>query len=178
MNKPEHWNTENLVAVHKADDEVQARLLVSHLRDNGIESTHRDAPSVPPLDTAEHLARAEKTGSIYVLEHDAARARDLVREFLASQPDEAALEQTAAQKPHANKEAIRELRAALQEERRTFDFLGWLLVVFLGAMALLWFLWPDWLKTQAPAGAVRWVMSILLVLAAVFAGSRASQRMK
>ena len=178
MKSPDPMKSENLVAIHKAHDEVVAHLIVNHLRDNGIESTLRDAPSVSPLDGVEHLTRAEKTGNIYVLAHDAERARGLVKEFLESQTDDAAFEELAAQKPHATRETIHELRSALQEERRTFDFLGWLLVVFLAAMALLWFLWPEWLKTEAPAGTVRWVMAILLVLAAVFAGNRAGKKMK
>ena len=133
---------------------------------------------MPPLDGVEELSGSGKVSGIFVLQHEVARARQLIEEFMATATDEKVLEETAAQKLRLNKETISQLRTALREERRTFDFLGWLLVIFLGAAALLWAIWPAWLKIEAPAPEFRWVIVIMLALAAVFAGNWANKRMR
>jgi hypothetical protein len=70
------------------------------------------------------------------------------------------------------------LRTALRDERQTFAFVGWIGVVFLGAAALLWAIWPKLLKIGPPPAEFRWVVVILLVLAAVFTGNWASRPTK
>ena len=177
-NDPERLGSEKLVAIHKADGEVEANLVVGLLRECGIEAAWREAPLVPPLDTAETMTRGGKTGTIYVMEHEAERARTLIREYQAGRPDDATLDEMASHKPPIDKETIGELRHALQEERQTFDFLGWVFVAFFGAMALLWMIWPDWLKTPVPTGGIRWLMVILLAVAAAVAANRVSRGQK
>jgi hypothetical protein len=176
MSEEERLRSEKLVEIHRARDEWQGNLLVGYLRDNGVEATLHVPPAVPPLDAAETLSGTEKVCGIFVLEHEAKRAAELVKEFLSAAPDDNILEEMAVQKPQADKETIARLRSALREERRTFEFLGWIGVVFLGAAALLWAIWPAWLKVASPPPEFRWVVVILLVLAAVFAGGRASKR--
>jgi hypothetical protein len=58
----------------------------------------------------------------------------------------------------------------LVEERRTFALLGWVGVIFLGAAALLWMIWPSWLKMEAPPSGFRWFMVAVLLLGAIIAG--------
>jgi hypothetical protein len=177
MNEEERLRSERLLEIHQARDEWEGNLLITYLRDNGVEATLQSPPAVPPLDAAEILSGTEKVCGVFVLEHEAQRATELVKEFLSAAPDDSILEQTAMQKPQVDKETMARLRGALREERRTFEFLGWIGVVFLGAAALLWAIGPAWLKIAAPSPEFRWVVAILLVLAAVFVGSWASKRM-
>jgi hypothetical protein len=126
-----------LVQVHKARDEMEGNFLVGYLQDNGIEAVVRSAPSVPPYDIAESMYRKNKINGIFVREPDADRARQLIQEFLTAAPDAPSLEVLAAQHPPLTKEKIGQLRGALQDERRTFRFLGGTAAAFVTA-ALAW----------------------------------------
>lgn len=178
MSQQEPPASERLVQIHRARDEWQGNILVGYLRESGVEATLQSPPSVPPLDAVESLSGSQKVNGIFVLEHEAERARALLKEFLGTVSDPRLLEEAAAQKLRVDKETISQLRGALREERRTFEFLGWMGVVFLGAAALLWAIWPAWLKIAAPPPQFRWVMVILLALAAVFAGNWANRHLK
>lgn len=178
MSEQERLKSEKLVEIHRARDEWQGNIIVGFLRENGVEATFKAPPSMPPLDAVEEFSGSDRVSGIFVLEHDTDRARQLLEEFLTTATDENVLEEAAAQKLRVNKETISQLRTALREERRTFDFLGWLMVAFLGASALLWAIWPAWLKTSPPAPEFRWVMVIMLALAAVFAGNWANKKMR
>lgn len=167
-------NAERLVEVHKARDEWQGNLIMGWLRDNGLKATFQGDPSVN-LDVAHMLKSTDEAFGIYVLEHEAERGRQLVREFLTAATDESILEEHAAQTLRVDKETITRLRGALKDERQTFEFLGWLGVVFLGAAAVLWMIWPAWLKMDAPPGVMRWTMVVLLGLGALFAGKWAGR---
>jgi hypothetical protein len=169
---------ENLVEVHHAHDEWEGNIIVGFLRDNGVEATLQAPPAVPPLDAMETLSGAEKTNGIFVLEDQADQARNLLKDFLNTVTDEHVLEEAASQKLKLDKETIGQLRTALREERQTFALLGWVGVVFLGAAALLWAIWPDWLKIGPPPAGLRWLVVILLAVAAVFAGNWASRPTK
>jgi len=92
--------------------------------------------------------------------------------------DEQVLEDAAAEKLKIDKDTVKQLRGGLKEERQTFAFLGWIGAAFLGAAALLWAIWPSWLKIGPPSAEFRWVVVILLLLAAVFAGSWTSRHYK
>jgi hypothetical protein len=170
--------SEKLVQVHHARDEWEGNIVTNYLRENGIEAMLQTAPAVPPLDFIENLSGSDKANSVFVLEHEAERARGLLMEFLNTVTDQKTLEQTAAQKLHLDKQTIAQLRGALREERRTFEFLGWIGVAFLGAAALLWAIWPAWLKLAPPPSSFRWIGVILFTFGAVFAGSWASRRLK
>jgi hypothetical protein len=170
--------SENLVQVHHAHDEWEGNIIVGYLRDNGVEATLQEPPSMPPFDAAESLSGTERMNGIFVLEHEADHARKLLQEFLNTVTDEKVLEEAAGQKLKLDKETIGRLRTASREERKTFAFLGWTGVVFLGAAALLWATWPGWLKIGPPPPGFRWVVVILLALAAVFAGTWASRPSK
>lgn len=174
MSDPEQ--SEKLVQVQHARNEWEGNIVIGYLRENGVEATLRTPPSVPPLDFAENMSGTDKVNGVFVLEHEAEHARQLLKQFQSTVADQEILEETAAQKLKLDKETIAQLRVAVREERKTFEFLGWIGVVFLGAAALLWIIWPAWLKL-APAG-MQWVVVILLALAAVFAGSWASRRLK
>jgi len=176
MSEPER--SESLVQVHHARDEWEGNIVVGYLRDNGIEAALQTPPAIPPLDAAETLSGAGNVNGVFVLEHEADRARSLLKEFLTTVTDEQILEETAAQKLKLDKETIGQLRGALREERRTFELLGWIGVAFLGAAALLWAIWPAWLKISPPSAELRWVMVILLVLAAAFVGNWTARRVK
>jgi hypothetical protein len=173
-----HEQSENLVQVHHARDEWEGNIVVGYLQENGVEAILRTPPAVPPLDAVENLSGSGKVNGVFVLEHEAAHAQALLQEFLGMVTDPQILEETAAQKLKLNKETIGQLRGALREERRTFEFLGWVGVVFLGAAALLWATWPSWLKLVPPPPELRWAVLILLILAAVVAGSWANRRIK
>jgi hypothetical protein len=177
MNEEERLRSEKLVEIHKARNEWEGNLIVGFLRENGVEATLEQPPAVPPLDDVERLSGADRNCGIVVLEHDAGRAGELVKEFVSAVTDERVLEEEAARTLRIDKETIKQLRGAVNEERRTFKFLGWLGVAFLGAAALLWAIWPSWLKIAPPAPAFQWLMVIVLAIAAVFAGSWASRRM-
>lgn len=159
-------SAEKLVAIHQARDEWEGTLLTGLLADSGIEATLQRPPSMPPLDTAEHLTGSDKTHSILVLESAAAPARQVIAEFLAAATDPAALVEEAAQKLRVDQATIHRLRGELAEERRTFAFLEWIGVMIFGAGALLWVIWPPWLKAVAPQPGLRWVMVLLLAVAA------------
>jgi hypothetical protein len=176
MSKSER--SENLVEVHHAHDEWEGSIIIGYLRDNGLEATLRQPASMAPLDAAESFSGTDKANGIYVLEHEADRARHLLKEFVNTVTDEQVLEEAAGQKLKLDKETIGRLRTATREERQTFVFLGWTGVVFLGAAALLWAIWPAWLKVGPPPPEFRWVVVILLGLAAVFAGNWASRPTK
>jgi hypothetical protein len=176
MSKDER--SENLVQIHQAHDEWEGNIIIGYLRDNGVEATLREPASMAPLDAAESLSGTDKANGIYVLDHEADHARKLLEEFLNTVTDEKVLEEAASQKLKLDKETIGQLRTALREEQQTFVFLGWIGVVFLGAAALLWAIWPEWLKINPPPPEFRWVVVILLGLAAVFAGNWASRSSK
>jgi len=168
--------SQDLVLIHHACDEWDGNILVGYLRDNGVEATLQSPPSMPPLDAMENLTGSDKVNGIFVLGYEADHARELVKEFLNTVTDEQVLEEAAAQKLKLDKETVTQLRGALKEERQTFEFLGWIGAAFLGAVALLWAIWPAWLKIGPPAPEYRWVIVILLLLAAVFVGSWTSRR--
>jgi hypothetical protein len=174
MSDPEQ--SEKLVQVHHARNEWEGNIVIGYLRENGIEAVLRTPASVPPLDFAENLSGTDKVNGVFVLEHEAEPARQLLRQFQSTVADQQILEETAAEKLKLDKETIAQLRVAVREERKTFEFLGWIGVAFLGAAALLWIIWPSWLKV-VPAG-MQWAIMILLILAAVFAANWASRRLK
>ena len=176
MAEPE--KSEKLVQVHHARNEWEGNIVVGYLRENGVEATLRTPPAVPPLDFVENLTGSDKVNSVFVLEHEAQHAQTLLKEFQSTVTDPQLLEEEAAHKLKLDKETIGRLRGTLKEERKTFEFLGWISFVFLGAAALLWAIWPAWLKFASPPPVFRWGVGILLVFAAVFAGSWASRRLK
>ncbi|MGA2220738.1 MAG: hypothetical protein ABSH21_02995 [Verrucomicrobiia bacterium] len=176
MSEEERLRSENLVEIHRARDEWEGNLLIGYLRDNGIEATLEGKMKGPESAVHAGFADPDRSCGIFVLEDEAKRAAELVTEFLSAATDDNILQQTAAQKLQVDRETIARLRDAVREERRTFELLGWIGVVFLGAAALLWAIWPAWLKVASPPPEFRWVVVILLVLAAVFAGGRASKR--
>ena len=176
MSEAQRLDSEKLVEIYKARDEWEGNLLIGFLRDNGVEATFQGDPSVN-LDMAHMLKSTDEAFGVYVLEHEAGKARALVKEFVTAATDDSMLEETAAHTLRVDKETITRLRGALKEEQETFDFLGWVGVVFLGSAALLWVIWPAWLKIEAPPGLFRWAMALMLALGAVFAGSWASRRL-
>ena len=171
MNQP----NSNLVEVHKARDTWEGTLLTSYLRDNGIQAAFQGDPNVS-FDMKELLRNSDEAFGLFVLAPEAARAKELIAEFLSSATDDSVLVEAAAQKLKVDQETIHRLRGELKEERQTFEFLGWVGMSFLGAAALLWVIWPAWLKIDAPPGIFRWLMVALLTLGAVFAGNWASKR--
>ena len=86
MSEPNPLDSENLVQVHQARSDWEGNMVVEYLRGNGIEATLEARPSVAPLDAAEQLSGAGRVDGVFVLQHDADRARALVQEFLASPP--------------------------------------------------------------------------------------------
>ena len=169
---------QKLIQVHQARDEWEGTIIVGYLRDNDVEATLRRPPSMPPLDSVESLTGTQKVLGILVLENKAERARELILEFLSAVTDEQVLTETAAQRLKLDRDTIHKLRGELTEERKTFEALGWIVVVFLAAAALLWAIWPAWLKVARPPTGLRWVMVLLLTLSAAFAGGWTSRRMK
>lgn len=174
MSEPKE--SEKLVQVHQSHSEWEGNIVVGYLRENGIEATLRTAPSVPPLDLAENLSGTHKVNGVFVLEAEADNARHLLNEFQSTVADQQILEETAAQKLKLDKATITQLRTAVREERKTFEFLGWIGVAFLGAAAVLWAIWPAWLKFAPPQ--LQWMVMILFAFAALIAGSWASRRLK
>lgn len=172
----ERLDAEKLVEVYKARDEWEGSLIIGWLRESGIEASFQGEPAVD-LDLPHMLKSTDEAFGIFVIEHDAPRAKQLVTEFINAATDESVLEETAAHKLHVDSETIGRLRGALKEERQTFDFLGWIGVVFLGAAAVLWIIWPAWLKMEAPSVVLRWVMVALLGFGAIFAGSWAGRKL-
>ena len=161
--------------MHKARDSWEGALLTGYLRDNDIEAAFQGDPNVS-FDMTELLRNSDEAFGVFVLEPDATRAQALITEFLTTATDESVLAETAAQKLQLDKETIHRLRGALVEERRTFEFLGWVGVAFLGAAALLWMIWPAWLKMDVPPAIFRWLMVALLTIGAVFAGNWANRK--
>ena len=53
------------------------------------------------------------------------------------------------------KEHVFRALGELKDERQTFEFLGWIGVAFFGAAAVLWTIWPAWLKMEVPAAPLR-----------------------
>ncbi len=178
MTAPQPFDSEKLVEIHRAHDEWEGSILTGLLQENGIAATLRTPPALPPFDSIEQLTGNKRLGGVFVLEHEADRAKQLIEDFLAAATDESMLVDQAAQKLRVDKDTIHRLRGELAEERRTFEFLGWLVVVFLGAAALLWAIWPEWLKTAPPAGGIRWLMAIVMAICAVFVGSWAGRKIR
>ena len=178
MSEPNPSAQEKLVAVHKARDEWEADLLVGYLRNNGIDATLMDPPSRAAAGFHAGYCDPDTTCAVFVLEDQENIARTLVGEFLAARPGETAPAADAARPAHLDKARIAELRETVKEERRTFEFLGWVGVVFLAAGALLWTLWPAWLKMAAPGWFMRWPMVLLWVLAALFVSRWSGRRFR
>ncbi|MDW8344176.1 MAG: hypothetical protein RMM51_06755 [Verrucomicrobiae bacterium] len=171
-------NLENLVEIHRARDEWEGTLLLGLLQDHNINAYLRRPTPLPPLDAADQLTGNPRVGGLFVLEHDAERARQLVREFLDTAADESLLVEEAARRLRVDKDTIHRLRGELREEKRTFEFLGWVVVVFLASAALLWAIWPAWLKSAPPTAPVRWVMVVVLALCAVFVGNWTARKIR
>ena len=115
---------------------------------------------------------------ISVLERDRALAEQLLATFRTAITDDSTLAETAAQHLQLDQQTIHRLRRELIEEKRTFEMLGWIGVVFLGAAAVLWAIWPAWLKLTAPVFGLRWVVVAGLVLGAVFVGNWINQKLR
>lgn len=171
-------DAEELVEIHRARDEWEGTILLGVLRDQGIPAYLRLPTPLPPLDAADQLTGNRRVGGVFVLERDADRARQVIREFLDAATDEAMLAEEAARRLKVDKETIHRLRGELREERRTFEFLGWVVVLFLASAAWLWALWPAWLKTAPPSGVVRWLMVVALALCALFVGNWIARKIR
>lgn len=171
-------DVEELVEIHRARDEWEGTVLLGLLRDHGIDAFLRRPTPVPPLDAVDQLTGNPRVGGLFVLEHDAERARQLVREFLDTATDEALLAEEAARRLQVDKETIHRLRGELREEKHTFEFLGWVVVVFLASAAVLWAIWPAWMKTSPPAAPVRWLMVLLMALCAMFVGNWMARKIR
>lgn len=171
-------SSDRLVQIHQARDEWEGTLILGYLRDNGIEATLQRPISMQPLDGVELLSRNKKIFGIFVPETEAPRAKPLIDEFVSAVTDETVLVEQAAEHLQLDRETIHRLRRELVEEKKTFEALGWLAIIFFVAATVLWIIWPAWLKTAVPIGTVRWLTILLLVLSALFAGSWANQRMK
>lgn len=176
MTEPDAHAAEKLVRVHHARDEWEGEILVGYLQANGVEATLRAPPGLPPLNALEELSGNDDVNGVFVMEHQAAAARQLLNEFLATATDERVLEEEAAHHLKLDRATIARLRGELKEERQTFAFLGWVLVVFCVAGAVLWMIWPAWLKIAPPSPALRWLGLIALAVAAGYLGNRASRR--
>jgi hypothetical protein len=173
MSDSQRLDAEKLVEIHKARDEWEGNLLIGYLRDNGVEATFQGDPAVN-LDVAHMLKSTDDAFGVFVLEENAAKGRELVREFVTTATDQAVLEEDAAEKLHVSKEQITQLRGALLEERQTFGFLGWMGLVFLGSAALVWLAGP---ALELPQMVRHWTMVVLLALGAVCAGRWASRKL-
>ncbi len=164
----EQDRSEKLVQVHHAHNEWEGNIVVGYLRDNGVEATLRTPPVMPPVDYYELFNHNETIDGIFVLEHEAECARELIAQFLAARPDEQSIEELAAQKTHPDRENIHRLRIAVREERRTFEFLGWLVVAFCAA---------GWLLVGTPLPPTPWTRLALLVIIALWIGSWLRRRL-
>ena len=96
MSDTERLSSEKLVEVHRANSEWQGNLVVACLRDNGMEAVLQNPPAIPPLDAAEALTGTERICGVFVLEHDAERAAELVKEFVSAVANEEELDEEAA----------------------------------------------------------------------------------
>jgi len=88
MSDSSRLDAEKLVEVHKARDELEGNLLIGYLRDNGVEASFQGAPSVE-LGITYMLQNTDEAFGVYVIEHNAGKARELVKEFLTASPDDA-----------------------------------------------------------------------------------------
>ena len=70
------------MVVYRASDELEARFIVSMLRESGIEAMLR-IPESPPYDGLEMMWLGEKLGEIMVLESDLKRAREIIKSNIA-----------------------------------------------------------------------------------------------
>jgi len=104
MSEEEQLRSETLVEIQHAHNEWEGNLLVSYLSDNGVEATLQLPPAIAPLDAVETLSGSGKVCGVFVLEHEAQRATELVKEFLSGATDDRTLEQAATQSPQADKE--------------------------------------------------------------------------
>ena len=104
MSEEEQLRSEKLVEIHRARNEWEGNLLVGYLGENGVEAMLRLPVAIPPLDTAEILNGTEDAYGVFVLEHEAQRAADLVKEFLSATTDETVLEQAAIRDPQIKTE--------------------------------------------------------------------------
>jgi hypothetical protein len=75
---------EELVRVHEIPDEATGTMLADFLREQGVDATVQpvEISMLPGVESVGH----GYWGHIEVLERDVARARTLVRDFLASRP--------------------------------------------------------------------------------------------
>lgn len=135
MNNEQGLVNERLVRIHRSENRLGAELLAGFLRDNGVEAVV-DPRTRTEMANLGGYGDPDSTCRVYVMEHEASRARLLVDEFLTASLNEQALEELALQKPQLNEEKIGEQRAALQEERRTLQFIGCLVVAVVAAVLL------------------------------------------
>ena len=70
--------SENSVVVYRAKDELEARFIVSMLKQNGIEAMLR-IPETPAYNGLEMMWLGDKLGEIVVLESDLNRATELIK---------------------------------------------------------------------------------------------------
>jgi len=178
MSDSNQLDAEKLIQIHKARDEWEANILVGYLDDNNIEATTEG--TLQGADSATHtwFGDPDIRCSVFVIEEDAPRATAILKEFQAAVTDPQLLEEAAAQKLKLDKETVTRLRSALKEENSTFDMIGWICVAFLGATALLWAIWPAWLKIAPPSPVMRWMTVALFVLAAIFIARWTKRRMR
>ena len=160
--------SEKLVQVYRARNEWEGSLVLGYLHDNGVEATLRAPPVMPPVDYYELFNRNETIDGIFVLEHQAIRAHELIADFLVAPTDESSLEELAAKKEHPGRETIHRLRIAVREERRTFEFIGWLVIAFCVA---------GWLLVATPVPPGPWTSLVLLVIIALLVGSWSRRRL-
>ena len=85
MNEKNASREENLVSIFGVPDEATATMLRDFLAEQGIEATTVSS-QIPWFGTIE-AARKGQWGRIAVLESDAARARALIEDFYAAQPE-------------------------------------------------------------------------------------------
>jgi hypothetical protein len=177
MSEQNRLEAEKLVQVFKARDEWEGNILVGYLNDNGVEATIQ--AQIPGTEAAAVAGFGETDSScgVFVIDAVAPQASALIREFETAVADPKVLEEAAAEKLKLDKETITRLRGALKEETGTFELLGWICVAFLAATALLWAIWPSWLKVQAPAPGLRWFAVVLFAGAAVFIATWTKRRM-
>lgn len=177
MNEPNGTVADKLVEIHKAKDPWEGHLVIGFLRENGVEGAYQGLASVA-LDAHEMMGDTDRTVGVFVLERDVPRARELIKAFTQNTTDTASIEWASVVPSRPDKERIAELRNAVREERRTFDFLRWTGVVFLAALAVLWMVWPEWLQTTAPGPLYRYTGAGLLALASIFASNALNHRPK
>jgi hypothetical protein len=85
MTEEEASRDEKLVPVHEVPDEATGTMLCDFLNAQGIEAAATSA-QMPWFGTIE-TARKGYWGRIEVLEHEAARAKELIRDFYAARPE-------------------------------------------------------------------------------------------